>query len=68
MQDGFGTENNDRENRFMHYCFPEKDRQGVLGDADRTGISLRKEIMGTAACVVFLIFILVVFFEVEFSR
>ena len=67
MQDGFGTSNIDRENRFMHYCFPEKDRQGVLGSAEDTGITLRKEIMGTAACVGLLLFVLMVSFEVEFA-
>ena len=52
----------------MHYCFPEKDREGVLGEASRTGISLRKELIGLGLCVALCLLILIVFFEVEFGR
>jgi hypothetical protein len=66
LEEGFGTDNTDRENRFMHYCFPELDRKGDLGHAERSGIKYAREVWAVLGVVALIIFVLVAFFEFEF--
>ncbi len=65
LEEGFGTDNHDRENQFMHYCFPELDRKGDLGKSERSGIKYAREVWAALAVVALLVFILVAFFGFE---
>lgn len=66
LKEGFGTDNHDRENQFMHFCFPELDRKGDLGTSERSGIKYAREVWAAIGVVALLLFILVAFFEYEF--
>ena len=66
LEEGFGTDNHDRENKFMHYCFPELDRKGDLGKSERSGIKYAREVWAAIGVVLLVIFILVAFFGYEF--
>ena len=58
----------ERERDFMHYCFPELDRAGLLGDSTRSGIKYSREVWVLLCTVLVILAALIIFIDIEFIQ
>jgi hypothetical protein len=55
----------ERERLFMHCCFPEMDRAGLLGSSERTGIKYSREVWAAVCACVAIVVVIIVVIDVE---